>query len=425
MARNGDEVEDIVEIICTKMFFSDFTIRRPKFTKSDGLEKEAADILIPFGKYLLAFQVKSKIELKNASEKTDIDFSRITKVANEAIAQLKTIQRVIKNKWIDKLTTVKGYEIPFATENFEKIIGIVILDLIGEENFPENERTEFIGNYVFEHNMPIHMLLRNEFEALSSEIDTLPDFIEFLEKRRVLIERDLLFPISSILDFLTLYKTEPDIVDRAISQNIHLIPAEGLWNHYQEAFKDLIERRNKYNEPSYYIDFIIDFLHTSVGFHLPDNGFGKCDLSGQGSTESYLGTIRELASLPRLERRILGERLLRCMKRADKQELSYSLLFDEQEASIMLVLSMTGKRSIRQLRLFQLCAMAYCYLNAKKITGLTTEPFSEKIHSYDVICLKDVRFKDSKKLVEQAKSAFGNPYYPEITEYKGRKDSTT
>jgi hypothetical protein len=170
--RSGNDVEDLVEVVCTKMFFSDFTVRRPKYTRVDGLEKEAADILVPFGNYLLAFQVKSKIEKKKSSEKSDIDFSRITKVANKAIAQLKTIHRIVKNKWIDRLTTVKGYEIPFATSNFKEIIGIVVLDLIGEEEFPEDERTELIGNYVFEHNMPIHVLFRYEFEALSYELDT-------------------------------------------------------------------------------------------------------------------------------------------------------------------------------------------------------------------------------------------------------------
>jgi hypothetical protein len=46
--RNGNEVEDLVEIICTKMFFSDFVVRNPTYAKSGGTEKEAADLLVPF-----------------------------------------------------------------------------------------------------------------------------------------------------------------------------------------------------------------------------------------------------------------------------------------------------------------------------------------------------------------------------------------
>jgi hypothetical protein len=46
--RNGFEVEDLVEIICNKMFFSDFVVRNPKYKKESGLEKEAADLLVPY-----------------------------------------------------------------------------------------------------------------------------------------------------------------------------------------------------------------------------------------------------------------------------------------------------------------------------------------------------------------------------------------
>ena len=59
--------------------------------------------MVPFGKYLLAFQVKSKKEHKKASEKTDFEFDRFTRVANEAVEQLKTIKRVIENRWLEKL----------------------------------------------------------------------------------------------------------------------------------------------------------------------------------------------------------------------------------------------------------------------------------------------------------------------------------
>ena len=258
---------------------------------------------------------------------------------------------------------------------------------------------------------------------LKLKYDALPDFIQFLEKRRILLERSLLLPLSSMLDFLAFYKTNPDLVDRAIDHNIHLMLVEGIWKNYRETLKDVIKHRDELNEPSYFIDNIIDFLHTSVGFSLPDNVPAEFGISGQGSLESYLTIARELASLPRLERRVLGERFLRCMKLADKKELSYSMVFNEKEASIILVLSMSGKRSKRQLRLIQLCALAYCYMNAKQIIGLASELYSEFRHSYDVIGLKDVRFENYDKLTEQAKIIFSKPYKPEINEYKGRIDS--
>ena len=418
--RNGKDVEDLVEVICTRMFFSDFVVRSPKYTKNDGQEKEAADLLVPFGEYLLAFQVKSKKEHKKASKKTAVEFDRISRVVNDAVEQLKTIKRVIENNWLKNLTTVKGFEIPFDPSTHEKVIGIVIIDLIGEEVFSKDERTEFIQSYVSKHGMPIHVLMRDEFDALSTELDTLPDFIRFFDIRKLMLDHGLLLPTVSILDFLAFYKTDPDEVDRALDNDIHLYLEDEIWESYQSRFFDVIKRRNELNKPSYFIDAIIDFLHTSVGFTLPNDVTKELGFTGQGSIEGYLATVRELASLSRLERRILGERLLRCMNRAENQEQSYSLLMNVKDASAFLVLSMSGKRSKRQLRLHLLCAMAYCYLNLKKIIGIVTEPLSTKYRSYDALGLKNVEFDNHDDLVEQAENLFSKPYRPEITEYKGR-----
>jgi len=418
--RNGKDVEDLVEVICTKMFFSDFVVRNPKYAKNDGLEKEAADLLVPFGKYLLAFQVKSKKEHKKVSEKTGVEIVRIDRVANDAVEQLKTIKRVIESKWLESLTTVKGFEIPFDSSVYENVIGIVIIDLIGEEVFSKDERTEFIQSYVFKHGMPIHVFMRDEFDVLSTELDTLPDFISYLEKRKLMIERGLLLLPVSILDFLAFYKTDPDELDRVLDNDIHLLLEDRMWENYQSKFSDVIKRRNELNKPSYLIDAIIDFLHTSVGFTLSNDITKELGFTGQGSLESYLATARELASLSRLERRSLGERLLRCLRCAENQEQSYSMIVKERDASAFLVLSMSGKRSKRRYRLYLLCAMAYCYLDLKKIIGIATEPLSAEYRSYDALGMKDVKFENRDDLVEQAKNFFSKPYRPEITEYKGR-----
>ena len=399
------------------MFFSDFTVFRPKYKKGDGSEKEAADILVPFGKSLLVFQVKSKLEHKKASEKSELDLARINKVVKKAIAQFKTIKRVIKNKWIESFTTLKGYEIKFPFSDLKEIIGIVIVDLIGEEKFPKNERTEFAGNYVFEHSIPIHVFMRSEFDALSYELDTLPDFIRFLEKRKTLFERGLILPNSSVLDFLAIYKTNPDKVDQVIDNHIHLFVDQGIWDYYRETHTELIEHRDKLNEPSYLIDEIIDYLHTSVGFTFPENILEDSKFPWQGSLEGYLEIARELASLPRLERRIIGEKYLNCMKRADNQDYSYSMSYNEKDESAILVLSFSGDRTKRQICLYRLCAMAYSYLDLKRITGIATEPLSELNRSYDAICLNKVKFLNNNELAEQAIKFFGKPYKLEITEY--------
>ena len=420
--RNGYDVESLVEIICAKMFFSDFVVRNPTYTKNGGTEKEAADLLVPFNNYLLAFQVKSKVEPNKASEKTPIDFERITKITNNAVEQLKTIKRVLENNWLKDIETVKGYKIPFLPKNFSHIIGIVIVDLIGEEKFLWDERTGFIGNYVFRHNMPIHIFMRDEFEALSTELDTLPDLVRFLDIRQQLIERGLFLLPVPVLDFLAFYKTDPDEVDRALENNINLLLDDGMWKTYQDEFVSVIKRRNELNKQSYLVDAIIDYLHTSVGFSSFDHVAQELGIKGQGSIKGYLTSARELASLSRLERRVLGERLLRCMRNAETKEQSYSLVMKDQEASAILVLSKSGDREERQKRLYLLCAMAYCLLNLNQIIGIATEPLKVSNRSYDVFGLKESKFVNHNELAEQAKNFFSRPYAPDITEYQGKMD---
>lgn len=421
--REGNEVEDMVEKICAKMFFSDFVVRNPKYTNNSGIEKEAADLLVTFDNFLFAFQVKSKIEHKKASEKTTVDFGRIEKVTNKAIDQLKTIRRAIENNWMNELETVRGYKIPFLRKDYTHIIGIVIVDLIGEENFSWNERTGFIGNYVFRHNLPVHIFMRDEFEFLATELDTLPDFVRFLDIRRKLIERELFLLPVPVLDFLAFYKTKPDEVDRALKNDIKITLEEGMWNTYQDRYTVDIERRNELNKPSYLIDKIIDILHNSIEYSSINNDAEKLGISGQGSVEGYMTSARDLASLSRLKRRILGERLLRCIRNAESNGQSYSIVMLNKEKSAFLVLSMKGERAQRSSKLYHLCAMAYCHYNLNQIVGISTESLQTLYRSYDVLNLKNSNFTNHEQLAEQAKSYFAKPYSPETTyEYQGKID---
>ena len=89
MTDFGKRAEELVQTICSKMFFADFTVTNPKYTKADRNQKEAADILVPFRDVLIAFQVKSKEE-KKLGGKSSVDYGRITKKVEDGIDQLKT-----------------------------------------------------------------------------------------------------------------------------------------------------------------------------------------------------------------------------------------------------------------------------------------------------------------------------------------------
>lgn len=423
--NRGDEREDLVEEICTRMFFSDFTVRKPKFKKKDKKEGEAGDLLIPFGETLLVIQVKSKTLLKKLSEKTSVDFQRINKAVDDGIRELKTIKRALSNEWLTELKTVRGYSIPFTCKQFKKLVGIVILDLIGEEVLPKDERTEISKGFLYKHDMPIHIFMRSDFEAISSEIDTLPDFVEYLGTREIVYSRkSFRFPPHE-LDFLVFYKTKPEVVKKVIDNNAQVTVADNLWEHYQDKLSSAIKKRNYLNQPSYLVDIAIDELHKSVGFNFVTDVTSKIPATlPQGSLEGYLAIAYNLAKIPRLSRRLVGERLLRCLKQAnEKVGIGYSFVMLDQDAKKgVLVVSTKSARNERHKMLYNLSAAVYSACELEQIIGIATEPLRGYGRSFDFVILRDLGSHNKLELVELFKKAFGPNHMADIAEYVDTKE---
>lgn len=414
----GKETEDLIESVCHAMFLSDFTVRNPKYNKSRGREKEAADFLVPFYDHLLAFQVKTKSELKSAIEKDEKDFERINSKVKEGIVQLNTIKRALKANHILEMKNSLGIDIPFDSKSVNKLTGIVILDLIGEENYKPEERTNIFNGFLYHQKIPVHVFLRENFDLIATEIDTIPDFIKYLDHREVLHSEHKLGPLTSELDFLAIYKTNPKLITDCVEGNCDGLIIEGEpWDHYIDAKRNIIEERNKLNKASYFIDHIINTIHSSIGFKPGiEHPYKKENLS-PGTIESYWGTIFELSKLTRLQRRSIGDKFIDKMKKADNTGQGYALMMLEN-GKALLILSSNKERQKRMDLLYDLSAIAYSGLALRKIIGIATEPFSRKYQSFDTILLDDVKFENHDELAQSFKSSFGSPQHFETSEYK-------
>lgn len=412
----GDEAEDLVEQICHKMFLADFTVRNPKFLKS-GAEKEAADFLVPFGSTLLAFQVKSKTETKSAFEKDEKDFNRIESKISDGIDQLKTIKRALKAGHLKAITNGADVTLPFEGNSSTSLVGLVILELFGEEQFGEGERTAIYSGYTFYNGIPTHIFTREVFDTISSEIDTIPDLISYLNVRRVFYEKGALSPATHELDFLTLFKTQPEVIKKVMDGEIDLVAiTDDLWEGYRSQHIDLINERDSRNRPSLLIDEVIKWLHTSIDYD-PGTGdpTGRSE-STKGTVEKYSGVIFELASIPRLLRRMVGEKFLEKLIKADKVGDGHSVVQITPDTGV-LVLATNRSREEHSRGMYNLAAVAYCGLNLKKIIAIATEPLSVKRRSYDVMVLADVTFENHDELASKLTEMFGPLKHGTITEY--------
>jgi len=169
----------------------------------------------------------------------------------------------------------------------------------------------------------------------------------------------------------------------------------------------LRKNRSKKNHPSYLVDQIIDWLHSSVGYRQIDfNPRGDKSNSDLGNIENYFSTITELASFTRLQRREIGELILAKAKKADGTSRGYGLLiFAEEKRGIVVLCSNEEKRE-RIEKLYQLCAMAYCKHQLKNIVGLALNSLKKLSRSTDALVLDGVTFQNAVELALQADKAF-------------------
>ena len=412
--NHGIETEDLIEKICSKMFFADFTVRDLKFKSESGYVKEAADLFVIYDETLIAFQIKSKIETKPASLKDKKDFQRIDKRINDALGQFNTTKNVLNRGLLSTLKTVKGYSIDFDSSKITKIIGIIIINLKGEEEFDKDERTVIAYGFTIMYEMPIHIFKFDEFNIISKEVDTMPDFLNYLNVREKLISNKQLISYKSELDFLALFKTKYDQLEKALEdRNVNIVLLPHLWEESRIQYSDAIKRRDEENQYSYLIDEIINFLHTSVGFTLDD----EYDKNGQGSIESYLEIDRELARTPRIVRRQLGKILYEKTIKAIANRIGYSVIYDEINKSGIFLLSYCGTRHERRDLLNKYCILAYCAYDMKKITGICTEPANHIYRSYDAVLYQNVEFEKQEELKLEGLKLFKPGVHTRIDEY--------
>lgn len=419
--EQGVKSEDIVHQICEKIFLSDFVVPNPKYQKSNNQEREIADTLILFDTHLIGFQTKSKTETKKISEKNDADVGRVLNQIAKGIKQLKSIKAAME---AHKKLTVKNkinVEIAFDTNTVQNITGIVILDLLGEEQFDEEEKTEILGGFERHFGIPVHIFLRSDLELISTEIDTPTDFIQYLEKREKLYDRGILIPTVSERDFLAVYKLQPGLIEDALSGKVDgFAIAEGRWGMYTTKLQELRNERMKLNHESYFVDRIIKEMHKIIGYEAPElEGIHPRNDVKQGTVEGYFKCVTALSKLNRLERRAVGNVLYRNLKAADETGFSAALYKSPDTNKGIFILASNRNRRERAIALYNLTAMAYCHFNLNEITGIATDNLSASGRSYDFAFLKDVEFENRNELAEEWKANFAKGRQFSFNEYTG------
>lgn len=411
MSEHGSRAEDFVEDLCRRSFLADFVVRAPMFTKGGGGQREAADLLLPFKDKLVSFQVRARL-LPATGEPDETDLGRISRRIEKAVQQVKTVRRALDAGSISTVENLRGIQMPFDCTRYRSTVGIVVVDLVPQRNIPEEQQLALYGGIDRVRDIPVHVFLKSDLEVLLQELDTIPDFLTYLEVREQMMRRRIILPITHELDLLAMFQTQYDKVRRCIDGDVQLLVIEdGLWEatkrHNLQQFKD----REARWRASQLVDKTIESVHKCIGHDLTDNlsDVGGPVQGGPASVQDYLVIAEHLVGLTRSQRMDLGEVMLKKAKRADSdpKEFSYSVFMPGGDQITIVFLSSRSDRRTRRRQLYKVACVAYVHLNLKSLLAIACDNFSANGISQDFLVFDGIEFDNADELRQLGPSFFG------------------
>lgn len=299
----GNLGENLVNQLAFDTYLDYWCYPNPKF--ENGNKKEICDLLIVFNNVCIIFSVKNYEFKGNHKRYFNNTIEKAVKQINGAYKTLFTNEKVIikhpyKNETI------------FPKDKINKVYRIIIN--LGEGiQFYNLERTTQNQDF-------ITIFDKDTFTTILKELDTIPDLIDYLDKREILFKnKDVkILPgsndeigIQSFHDFSELFKsnndkasilisgTEKDLLSYFIkntrnfpeaissSYDSSVIIIDGEWEKFKSIEK--VKRKVEEDKISYFVD---KFVKNEI---LTSNYFYKDDIA------------RELLSLNRLNRRFVSK----------------------------------------------------------------------------------------------------------------------
>lgn len=345
--KKGKTAENILHNLAEKTFLSDWCYRNPKLDNN----KELCDLLVVYDNNAIIWQIKNlKLNKQGKYKQSELE---------KNIRQLSGAKRRLFDlkKPIELENPRRGIE-TFDPKTINKIFLISVLFGQGEEMFSFVEEIRKYRVHVFD----------EEFtKIVLNELDTITDFIEYLDKKEALINKNKHFLIiGGEKELLAFYLFNNRSFDR-FDNSDHIIIEEGSWDLLQTKPEYIAKK--KADEDSYMWDGMISRAHES-------------------HNKEYELVARELARPNRVQRRFLSKAFLSAWMEADRSKINYPyrriLISDDMTYCFLFQDDPTPTREKRKEHLGTICFIARgkCK-NNKKVIGIATERKIKPTCSYD------------------------------------------
>ena len=348
----GKSVEDFVEYLCGCSFFADFTFRSPEYQKLGGQQKEAADVLVVFGKTLLAIQVKSKqIDAANG-ELSFVEGNRLWAKVEEATQQFRAIAEAMNNPNFKSFRNGRGVTARFDKQKITEFVFIVVFAPIWKTASERLLSLKFSETCLPDGDIALHLFTLDQFSVILTLLDTTPDFLLYLNTRWMLYRHKLLPKDTDPIDEWAFVTFERAKVAQLLKDRVQ-VNIRGINQMHRESIR-LLEQEEK---PSYLIDRLIELSNFSIGSNAPIHKKlvkNATMLALPNSQEAFQLVVPFLARLNRNERRRLGEHYLTCVARCREKPISFRGLQFERYQEAYIVMASTWKGPQRQVALFNI-----------------------------------------------------------------------
>ncbi|SOE21225.1 hypothetical protein SAMN06298216_1696 [Spirosomataceae bacterium TFI 002] len=293
--EKGDIGEDFVNQLAYKSYLKYWCYPNP--TDICGDKKEICDLLILFRDIAIIISVKNHNFDGNYGRYKRKVIDKSSKQLNGAYRKLFASHRDIFIKHPDREAEL------FEPQKYSNVYRLTIN--VGEQ-FEHYELGDQTDNKGF-----INILNRDTFEAIISELDTIKDFVEYLDEREQLLlsgkglnfncqEKDLL------AEFLTNERKFPFDYSSSNIQEFNL-NLSGAWGNYINS--EPVRRKKEADKASYFIDKLVK---TDI-LKLPDGEV----------------LAKELMYMGRMDRRMLAKKLFRLVAKYENQDDVFARSYSE------------------------------------------------------------------------------------------------
>lgn len=386
----------------------------------DGKDEiELCDLLLLLDDTAVLMEVKTADRAKrpNRTEQEWSDWANVR--LKKALEQIERGAKALTAGLVKEVENDRQGRISVDPAKIKHIYGIAIVDHPTLDKFGRGPRLDAGGLTV-----SVLTSTHAEFTDVLTELSTPGDLIDYLEAREQYFAKHTMTGITE-LDLLAFYKVDPEAFSQQITEYDAVIIGEGCWQEYaKQAGRKL---RAELDRPSYLVDAIIDRLHEAR-FATPPHIEEWRKRAGPSAdpAAAYASIASQLARIRRIDRRVIGERLVekskRCLEQKRDRWFASSSKSDDRATIVFLV--STSDRETRMKSLSFVTMGAMLKTGARCVIGVAVEPVTaETGSSVDALMLtgdpEEYRRRIPAEMLEQLVGQFGEASVSNITEFGG------